>query len=78
MIVTMGARKSTLQRFEMPGCAHISGSIHMTIQTEVTSETLKALRSDLHWCSRKNVSTQDHTVAVITHDESDAVSPLEE
>ena len=45
----------------------------MTIQTTVLIETLKSLVSDLRWCSWKNFSTQDQTVAVITHDESAAV-----
>ena len=57
----------------MPGCAHIAGSLHMTTQTTVLTETLKALRSDLCWCSYNIFSTQYHTVDVITHDESAAV-----
>ena len=57
----------------MSGCAHISGSLHMTIQTEMLIETLKALSSDLRWCSYNIFSTQKHNVAVITHDESAAV-----
>ena len=57
----------------MAGCARISESLHMTIQTAVLVETLKSLSSDLHWCSCKIFSTQDHTVAAITHDESAAV-----
>ena len=66
----MGARKSTLQIFEMPGCARISGSLHMTIHTAVLIETLKYLISDLCWCSCKILSNQYHTVAFIVHDES--------
>ena len=57
----------------MPGCAHISGSLHLTIQTAVFIETLKSLSSDLHWCSFNIFYTQYHTVAVITHGEFDAV-----
>ena len=57
----------------MPGCALIAVSLHVTIQTAVLIETLKALSSDLRWCSCKKKSTQDHTVAVVTHDESTAV-----
>ena len=69
----MGVRKSKLQIFDMPGCACISGSIHITIQTAVSIETLKALSSDLRWCYCKFFSNQYHTVASITHDESAAV-----
>ena len=57
----------------MPGCVRIYGFIHMTIHTEVFITTLKALSSDLRWCSCKNFSTQYHTVDVITHDESTTV-----
>ena len=57
----------------MPGCARISGSLHMTTQTEVLIESLKALISDLRWCSWNKFNTQDHTVDFITHDESAAV-----
>ena len=54
----------------MTGCAYIAGSLHMTIQTAVFIETIKALRSDLCWCSCKIFSNQDKTVAVITYDKS--------
>ena len=54
----------------MPGYAHISGSLHVTIHTAVLIDTLKALSSDLRWCYCKFFSTQDHTLAVIKHDES--------
>ena len=47
----------------------------MTTHTAVLIETLKALSSDLRWCSHKIFSTQDHTVAVIINDESAAVLP---
>ena len=72
-LATMGTSKLTLQRFEMPGCTCIAGSLRMTTQTAVFVETLKALSSDLRWCSCNIFSTQDHTVAVITHDESAAL-----
>ena len=45
----------------------------MTIHMEVLIETLKALISDIRWSSWNIFSTQEHTVAVIIHDESDAV-----
>ena len=73
--LTMRARKSTLQRFYMPGCASISGYLHMTTQTTVLIKTLKALISDLRWLSCNIFSAQDHTVAVIAHDESAAMFP---
>ena len=57
----------------MPGCAHISVSIHMTIQTEVSIETVKALSSDLCWFSCNIFFIQDHDLASITHDEPAAV-----
>ena len=53
----------------MPGCTCIYGYIHMTTQTAALIETLKALSSDLRWCSCNMFSIQDHTVAVITHAE---------
>ena len=71
--MTMGARKSTLQIFEIPGWACISESLHMNIQTAVLIETLKSLISDLRWCSCNIFSTQYHTVDFITHDEYAAV-----
>ena len=45
----------------------------MTTHTAVLIDTLNSLSSDLHWCYCKIFSTQDHTVDVITHDESAAV-----
>ena len=57
----------------MPGCAGITGYLYINIQTSVLIENLMALRSDLHWLYCKMFSTQDHTVAVITHDESTVV-----
>jgi len=43
----------------------ISGSLHMTIQTGVLIETLKALGADVRWCSCNIFSTQDHAAAAI-------------
>ena len=54
----------------MPGCALITGYLHMTIHTAVLIETLKALSSDLLWYSCNIFSTQQHTLDVITHGES--------
>ena len=36
----------------------IAGSLHMTIQTAVLIETLKALGADIRWCSCNIFSTQ--------------------
>jgi adenosylhomocysteinase len=45
--------------------ARISGSLHMTIQTAVLIETLKALGADIRWASCNIFSTQDHAAAAI-------------
>src|SRR6267142_6934898 len=45
--------------------ARIAGSLHMTIQTAVLIETLKALGADLRWASCNIYSTQDHAAAAI-------------
>lgn len=43
----------------------VSGSLHMTIQTAVLIETLRALGADVRWCSCNIFSTQDHAAAAI-------------
>ena len=53
--------------------AHIYGYLYMTIHTVVLFETLKDISSDLLWFSCNIPLTQEHTVAVITHDESASV-----
>ena len=45
--------------------ARIAGSLHMTIQTAVLIETLKALGADIRWASCNVFSTQDHAAAAI-------------
>ncbi len=45
--------------------ARIVGSLHMTIQTAVLIETLKALGADVRWASCNIFSTQDHAAAAI-------------
>src|ERR1700749_713778 len=45
--------------------ARIAGSLHMTIQTAVLIETLKALGADVRWCSCNIYSTQDHAAAAV-------------
>jgi adenosylhomocysteinase len=43
----------------------ITGSLHMTIQTAVLIEALKALGADVRWASCNIFSTQDHAAAAI-------------
>ncbi len=45
--------------------ARVSGSLHMTIQTAVLIETLKALGAEVRWASCNIFSTQDHAAAAI-------------
>ncbi len=75
-----GRKEITIAETEMPGLmasreefgptqplkgARISGSLHMTIQTAVLIETLKALGADVRWASCNIFSTQDHAAAAI-------------
>ena len=46
----------------------IMGSLHMTIQTAVLIETLKALGAEVRWCSCNIFSTQDQAAAAIAED----------
>ncbi len=43
----------------------ITGSLHMTIQTAVLIETLKALGAEVRWVSCNIFSTQDHAAAAV-------------
>jgi adenosylhomocysteinase len=45
--------------------ARVAGSLHMTIQTAVLIETLKALGAEVRWASCNVFSTQDHAAAAI-------------
>ncbi|MFZ1743521.1 MAG: adenosylhomocysteinase [Pontixanthobacter sp.] len=45
--------------------ARITGSLHMTIQTAVLMETLKALGAELRWATCNIYSTQDHAAAAM-------------
>ncbi|MCC7431618.1 adenosylhomocysteinase, partial [bacterium] len=45
--------------------ARIAGCLHMTIQTAVLIETLKALGAEVQWSSCNIFSTQDHAAAAI-------------
>jgi adenosylhomocysteinase len=75
-----GRKELSLAETEMPGLmatreeygpkqplkgARIAGSLHMTIQTGVLIETLKALGADIRWVSCNIYSTQDHAAAAI-------------
>ncbi len=75
-----GRKELVIAETEMPGLmacreefgaskplkgARIAGSLHMTIQTGVLIETLKALGADVRWASCNIFSTQDHAAAAI-------------
>jgi adenosylhomocysteinase len=75
-----GRKEIAIAETEMPGLmatreefgrslplrgARIAGSLHMTIQTAVLIETLRALGADVRWCSCNIFSTQDHAAAAI-------------
>eukprot|EP01041_Mallomonas_annulata_P012290 gene12290-25846_t len=86
-LADFGRREIEIAEHEMPGLmscrreygaecfkgARISGSLHMTIQTAVLIETLKAMGADVRWCSCNIFSTQDHAAAAIARDGSAAV-----
>src|SRR6476469_5992110 len=75
-----GRKEMVMAEVEMPGLmaireefgpdqplkgARISGSLHMTIQTAVLIETLRALGAEVRWASCNIFSTQDHAAAAI-------------
>jgi adenosylhomocysteinase len=75
-----GRKEITLAEAEMPGLmslreeygesqplkgARIAGCLHMTIQTAVLIETLKALGAEVTWSSCNIFSTQDQAAAAI-------------
>ena len=75
-----GRMEINLAEHEMPGLmaireelgskqplkgARISGSLHMTIQTAVLIETLRALGAEIRWASCNIFSTQDHAAAAM-------------
>jgi adenosylhomocysteinase len=45
--------------------ARVAGSLHMTIQTAVLIETLRALGAEVRWASCNIYSTQNHAAAAI-------------
>src|SRR6516164_2630178 len=79
-LAAFGRKEIAIAETEMPGlmatraeyaakqplkAARIAGSLHMTIQTAVLIETLKALGADVRWASCNIYSTQDHAAAAI-------------
>src|SRR5881296_2705990 len=60
----MAIREEFAQAQPLKG-ARITGSLHMTIQTGVLIETLKALGADVRWASCNIYSTQDHAASAI-------------
>src|SRR5512137_2072993 len=79
-LASWGRKEIAIAEGEMPGLmairaefaktqplkgARITGSLHMTIQTAVLIETLKALGAEVRWASCNIFSTQDHAAAAI-------------
>jgi adenosylhomocysteinase len=79
-LAELGRREIALAEHEMPGLmamrseysksrplagARITGSLHMTVQTAVLIETLRALGAEVRWCSCNIFSTQDHAAAAV-------------
>jgi adenosylhomocysteinase len=79
-LASWGRKEIAIAETEMPGLmavrakhaaeqplkgARIAGSLHMTIQTAVLIETLKALGAEVRWASCNIFSTQDHAAAAI-------------
>ena len=64
MPALMGLRQEYAASKPLRG-ARIAGSLHMTIQTAVLIETLKALGAEVRWASCNIFSTQDHAAAAI-------------
>jgi len=79
-LAALGRRQIAMAEHEMPGLmatrgkygpskplsgARITGSLHMTIETAVLIETLKALGADVRWASCNIFSTQDQAAAAM-------------
>jgi adenosylhomocysteinase len=60
----MAIRKEFAAQQPLKG-ARVAGSLHMTIQTAVLIETLRALGADVRWASCNIYSTQDHAAAAV-------------
>src|SRR3982750_937131 len=59
------ANRSEYAKSQPPKGARITGALHMTIQTAVLIETLRALGANVRWASCNIFSTQDHAAAAI-------------
>ncbi|MGP8154233.1 MAG: adenosylhomocysteinase [Smithella sp.] len=68
----MAVRKKYGKKKPLKGLK-IMGSLHMTIQTAMLIETLKALGADIRWASCNIFSTQDHAAAAVAKNGSAAV-----
>jgi adenosylhomocysteinase len=64
MPALMAIREEYAKQQPLKG-ARIAGSLHMTIQTAVLIDTLKALGADVRWASCNIFSTQDHAAAAV-------------
>jgi adenosylhomocysteinase len=64
MPALMAIRQEYAKQQPLKG-ARVTGSLHMTIQTAVLIETLKALGAEVRWASCNIFSTQDHAAAAI-------------
>src|SRR6202140_3867327 len=64
MPALMAIRKELIASQPLKG-ARIAGSLHMTSQTAVLIETLRALGAEVRWASCNIFSTQDHAAAAI-------------
>ncbi|MEX1073662.1 MAG: adenosylhomocysteinase, partial [Burkholderiales bacterium] len=64
MPALMAIREEYAKKQPLKG-ARITGSLHMTIQTAVLIDTLKALGADVRWASCNIFSTQDHAAAAV-------------
>jgi adenosylhomocysteinase len=60
----MAIRQEYAQAQPLKG-ARVAGSLHMTIQTAMLIDTLKALGADVRWASCNIYSTQDHAAAYV-------------
>jgi len=79
-LAEFGRKELDIAEIEMPGLmktrekygkeqplkgVRLMGSLHMTVQTAILIETLKALGANVRWCSCNIYSTQDHAAAAI-------------
>jgi adenosylhomocysteinase len=79
-LAAWGRKEIAIAETEMPGLmairaefgpaqplkgARIAGSLHMTVQTAVLIETLRALGAEVRWASCNIYSTQDHAAAAM-------------